>query len=261
MALTRRAALIDRMEVEARRADRSVSTTCFEILCGLPFDTQIAAAVAPMKRFLPLYERMQPGTAEPRRALDDPAAWLAANGRASPLEHDPAPLAESAFAMAFDGLLIALAYGADAYSLTSGCSYAIRMAVVARADAVWMADEPSVIELFEAEAPPHAVPSPFDNVAWTAVSAREWGLVASWLRRPEVVSGAEPIAPEQLAMLVSAWIDHEEIAVVPRPDVPAPRPIDWAAVDARVTARVAAGDPAPVEQVLAEEIEREQHQR
>ena len=67
--------------------------------------------------------------------------------------------------------------------------------------------------------------------------------------------------PEQLAALVSAWIAHEEIAVLPRPDVPAPRPIDWAAVDARVAARIAAGDPAPAEQVLAEEIEREQQQR
>lgn len=261
MALTRRAALVDRMAAEARHSDGNVSVTCFEILCGLPAETQIAAAVASMRRFLPLYERMRPGSTGPRRVLDDPAAWVEAHGRATPLEHDPAPLAESAFDMAFDGLLIAVAHGDDPYSLTSGCSYAIGMAVGARANVVWMADEPSVIEVFELEPPPPVHPNPLDNVAWVAVTAREWGVVADWLRRPEVIEGADPIAPERIAAMVETWISHEEIVVVPRRDrTPAPAPIDWAAVDARVAARVASGDPTPIEQLLVEEIEREQHE-
>lgn len=261
MALTRRATLVERMEAEARRVDRKVSSTCFEILCGLPIDTQIAAAVLVMKRFLPLYERMRPGSTGPRRALDDPKAWLEEHGRASPLEHDPAPLAESAFAMAFDGLLIALAYDTDPYALTSGCTYAIRMAVAARADAVWMADEPLAVEMFELEALPPVRLNPFDNVAWIAITAREWLLVVDWLRQPEVIESVDPVPPDQIAAFLETWIANEEIVVVPRRDPwPAPTPIDWTAVDARVAARVANGEPTPIEQILTEEIEREQQE-
>jgi hypothetical protein len=260
MALTRRGTLVERMDAEARRSDRSVSSTCFEILCGLPVGTQIAAAVHALNRFLPLYERMRPSSTSPGRVLADLDAWVREHGRSSPLEHDPAPLAESAFAMSFDGLLLARAFYDDPYTLTSGCTYAVRMAIDARANVVWMADDPGVSEMFADDGPRRDIPNPFDNVAWTAVAAREWIIVTDWLRRADVLDAPDPIDPVQIGALLANWRAHEETIVVPNSGPPPadPRPIAWDAVDARVKARVASGDSSPLEQILAEEIEREQ---
>jgi hypothetical protein len=260
MALTRRANLVERMKAEADRVDPRVSATCFEILYGLKSDTQIESAVHAMTRFLPIYERLRMESSTVRQALNDPQSWLQQRGLTSPLQHEPAPFAESAFSMAFEGLLNACAFRDVPYTLTAGCTYAIRMAVDARAYAVWLADEPSLSEAPFDEVRWRDTPNPVTNVAWAAVTRREWRIVADWFSRPQVREAHDRTTVAEVAAELKKWIDHEETIVSPRRDCQkdVPKPINWPAVDARVETRVALGDPAPLEQILTEELEREQ---
>lgn len=241
MALRRRAELIERIEAEAAVKGGGASVTCFEILYGLPAEVQLALAVEAMRRYLPLHEQAHPDNRDARRALDDVAAWHRGHGRAVPLAETEA-FADAAFVMAFDGLLLAYAFQDDAYTLTAGCAYAIRMAIDAQADTAWIADAPEVT-------------NPFDSAAWIAVRVREWRVVAAALRRPEVLD-ADDADPDAVAAMRARWLDREEIITVPGVTGPPEAPLDWAAIDARVEARIAAGDPTPIEQILHEELAR-----
>lgn len=208
------------------QAWESAGESCFKVLYGLPPDLQIEASCFMMRRYLPIFERKFPRVPWPRQVLDNPYDWVAAHGRE--VDSSYFGMGEGVFESSFDALVAAIYYASRSESLTSCCVTALKEAIVARMEKVWMADDPEAIEIWLAHYDPNEENrigleeflhrfegrSSVENVAAIAVRIREWNHVVSWLidRR---VSDYSPANPDDLARDLTIWKERGMFIVIP----------------------------------------------
>ena len=204
----------------------------FQLLYGLPMDLQVRAALHTCERYLPIFEKKQPGSTWVRRLLGDLDAWFHAEREGTPDMPDESDSADMAYRSGFTNLLVGYHHRDDPACLTAGVCGMIDHAIHARARNVFLADDPMVIRLekehdawwdawggvdenlwppqpdamHQLAQPEH---NPFRNVAFDAVYRREWLHVTEWLRTEAVWKYPEPDDLNAMMRGLKRWEAHE----------------------------------------------------
>lgn len=215
---TRRHNLLNSLEAAAAKTPllpEDFLSISFQILYGLPADLQFQAAIHLCGRYLPIYEKKLPSSAWVRLLLADLGAWFHDNRDATPDLPDESDSADALYHAGFTNLLVGYHHRDDPACLTAGVCGTMIHVIHARAQHVFLADDPVVIELEKEDRvwwdtwghveeerwPPQpdamlqlAQPehNPFKNVAFDAVYRREWMYVAGWMRAQAVDQYPEP---------------------------------------------------------------------
>jgi len=216
------------------RLSEECSAICFQAMYGLPWELQIRAACSMCERYLPIFETKWPGVTWPRVLLGDVEGWHRVKGRGTPDTPDEADSADGAYLFCFDFLLCAYHHKDDQMSLTAGACGAMGYAAYARADHVWLADDPVAVRIekekdayyrIEEEHRPPEPPSfddlwkpehsPYHNVAFMAVHRREWAHVAAWLRAEAVWQFPEPKDLDAMMQGLRQWEAHQFLPMGP----------------------------------------------
>lgn len=233
---TRRQILLNKLEEAAasaapERLAPDCKAICFQVLYGLRWELQIGAACSMLQRYLPIFEKKQPGVSWPRRLLEDVVGWARTEGTIL----DPPDGADSAdlrYALSFATLLTALSFKDEPVCLAADACGTVDTAAFVRARNVWLADDPDAAriereedayyaieeELRPGEPPPSfrelesLAHSPYHNVAFIAVYRREWRAVAAWLRTEAVWQSPEP---EDLDAMMEGLKRWQSIELMP----------------------------------------------
>jgi len=204
----------------------------FQILYGLPSDLQLRAALHMGERYLPIFEKKQPGSTGARQILGDLDGCFRTERESTPDILDESDSADTTYRSGFMNLLVGYHHRDDPACLTAGACGMISHAIVARAQNVFLADDPVVIRLqkehdawwdawgaVEEELwPPQ--PESFNqlwqpehnssrNVAFDAVYRRKWAYVAEWLRAEAVWTYPEPDDMEAMMRGLKRWESFE----------------------------------------------------
>lgn len=238
----RRRDLLNRLEVAAKKPvctdDDLVSlnddffSLGFQILYGLPEELQFRAAFHMCERYLPIFEKKQPGSTWVRQLLGDIAEWHRVEGDATPDAPDEADSADAHYHSGFTDLLVGYRFRDHPACLAAGVCGMILSVVWARARNVFLADDPIVIQfekedrswwdtwgdvdeslwppqpesMFQMYKPEHL---PLNNVAFQAVYCRECLHVVEWLRAEEVWKYPEPNDLNAMRHGLKRWEDCE----------------------------------------------------
>jgi len=237
----RRKDLLNRLEAAAHKTPREPDdflSLSFQILYGLPMELQLRAALHMFERYLPIHEKKWPGIAWPRQILADVDAWFRAEGEATPDEPDDIDAADLKYQARFTDLLFAYRYKDDPASLPAGLCSTMLGQIHARAQNVFVADDPVAAQLWKehrawkitwgSTEEEHRPPEPesfdqlwqpehnaFDNVAFDAVYRREWLHVVEWLRAEAVWKYPEPDDMEAMLRGLKRWEAREFIPMGP----------------------------------------------
>lgn len=201
------------LEAKTRHDWQGCCEILFRVLFGVPADTQLSLVRFAICRYLPVFEFKWPTIKWPVELLSDIDQWLISRGRTLPEEPaDPDP-ADSAFAFAFDALLLASIHRDDGLTLTSSCAAAVSSVVNARQCNVWIADDPEGVALWRAQGyfPGRSV---LENRPAMAVAEREWEEIAAWLASRDVWTDAKKVAPEEIENALARWKEYEMLPVV-----------------------------------------------
>lgn len=236
---TRRQELLNNLEEAAasaapERLSSDCKAICFQVMYGLPCELQMRAASSICERYLPIFEKKCPGVTWPRVLLGDVDGWHRVKGRATPDTPEGADSADGAYLFCFDFLLCAYHHKDDPMSVTAGACGAMGYAAYARADHVWLADDPVAARIekeksaycnIEEERRPSEPPSfdelwkpehnAYDNVAFVAVYRREWAHVADWLRAKAVWQYPEPEDLDAMMQGLEEWEAHQFLPMGP----------------------------------------------
>jgi hypothetical protein len=214
----------------------------FQILYGLPEELQFRAAFHSCERYLPIFEKKQPGSTWVRQLLGDIDAWHRAEGDATPDGPDESDSADTHYHCGFTDLLVGYRYRDHPACLTAGVCGMIIHVVWARAGNVFLADDAIAARIEQEEdafrrmkdayyltedgtyrdeeedgprepkyfhdllKPEH---SAFDNVAFQAVYCRECLHVVEWLRAEEVWKYPEPNDLDAMRHGLKRWEECE----------------------------------------------------
>ncbi len=245
---TRRQDLLNRLEVAAKKNVRTHEELVvlkdtfiphiFQIIYGLPEELQFRAAFHMCERYLPIFEKKQPGSTWARQLIGDLDAWFRAERDSTPEIPDEADSADTSYQYGFTNLLVGYHYRDDPACLTAGVCGTILHVVSARARNVFLADDPMVIQFEEedrawwatwgdvdqAHWPPQpdamrqlAQPehSASDNVAYLAVYSRECLHVVEWLRAEKVWTYPEPNDLDVMMRGLERWKEGECTPLLP----------------------------------------------
>ncbi|WP_428263091.1 hypothetical protein [Haliangium sp.] len=206
---------IIRFRQDILAGERGSHDTLFRLLYGIPAEAQIELARHMTARYLPLFRSHRSDLRWVEDVLSDVDAYFSPDGRGFP---EPPPddivQGDNQFMTAVFGLDHAWrhAHRGEQGQLTAVCCAILRNVVNAWAANVWRADEPHIVEAFEAgdreTARGHG---PHVNVASVAVTRREWLIVADWLDEhgvgdfPDTPAEDEPDCERWLAW----WQDRE----------------------------------------------------
>jgi hypothetical protein len=245
----RRQELLNRLKAAADKRPplpEDFLSLCFQVLYGLPAELQLRAAVHMRERYLPIYEMKVPGSTWCRQLLGDLDAWFRADGEATPDGPDDIDSADRMYQAGFTELLSGYRHRDDPACLTAAICGTMLNVIHARAQNVFLADDPVVVRLQkEHDAwwdawggveedlwPPQpdamrqlAQPehNPSRNVAFDAVYRREWLHVAEWLRAETVWQYPEPEDLETMMRGLERWEAHQFLPMGPlrtEPEVP-----------------------------------------
>ncbi len=232
---TRRQKLLNQLKEAAatampeRLADEC-RAICFQILYRLPPELQIRAASSMLERYLPIFEKKQPSLTWTRRILEDPdgcngPVWSGV----TPEYPDGADPADRHYWGAFDPFIDARRYKDDPVRLAANASDTMADVALARAQNVWLADDPEAARIereedafwalhqeYRPDAPDPVPPALFKelespahgryyNVAFIAVYRREWLHVAEWLRAEAVWQYPEPEDLDAMMQALAGW--------------------------------------------------------
>lgn len=237
----RRLDLLNRLEAAAKktRLERDLvslledfSSLSFQTMYGLPAELQLRAALHMCERYMPISEKKWPGVTWPRELLGDLDAWFRAEGEGTPDGLDDLDSADRIYQSGFTNLLVGYHYRDDPACLTAGVCGTIIHVVHARAQNVFLTDDPVVVRLQKEEEawwstwggvdeelwpprpdamrqlvqPEH---SAFNNVAFDAVYRREWRHAAEWLRGEAVWKYPEPDNLDAMMRGLQRWQGRE----------------------------------------------------
>ena len=238
----RRQDLLNQLEAAANKSVRTLEdlgalndalhSLGFQILYGLPEELQFRAAFHMCERYLPIFEKKQPGSTWVRQLLGDIDAWHRAEGDATPDAPDDSDSADTKYQCGFNDLLVGYRHRDHPACLAAGVCGMIISVVWARARNVFLADDPVVIrfekdhrawwdtwgDVDEALWPPQpeffsqmyrTEHTPFDNVAFQAVYCRECLHVVEWLRAEEVSKYPEPDDLDAMRHGLKRWEECE----------------------------------------------------
>lgn len=255
---TRRRNLLNQLEAAANKSvcahedlvalnDAFISLT-FQIMYGLPTELQLRAALHKCERYLPIFEKKQPGSSWARQLIGDMDAWFRAERDSTPEIPDDSDSADTSYQYGFTNLLVGYHYRDDPACLTAGVCGMILHVVNARAQNVFLADDPIAARIEQEKAAYHRMkdahhrnedgtyredeedwpPEPAyfndlwksehsasDNVAFLAVYCRECRLVAEWLRAQEVWKYPEPDDLEAMKRGLKRWEEGEFTPLLP----------------------------------------------
>jgi hypothetical protein len=144
-------------------------------------------------------------------------------------------MADRIYTFCFDALLSAYHDRDHPPSLTSGACCAIAHAAHARAENVWVADDPVGVLIWEKtweyyqieeerrpSEPPFSYEQEYDpehqdreNVAFMAVYRREWAHAAAWLTAEAVWQYPEPEDLDAMMRALERWNDHDHLPMGP----------------------------------------------
>jgi hypothetical protein len=221
--------------VPAESLSHDCGTICFQLMYGLPWELQLRAACFMSERYLPIFEAKKPGVTWPRQILQDVEGWHRVKGRGTPDTPEGADMADRIYTFCFDALLSAYDNKAYPPSLTAGTCCAIAQAAFARAENVWVADDPVGALIWEKtreyyrteeECRPSEPPfsyeqeydpehQTYDNVAFVAVYRREWARAAAWLNAEAVWQYPEPEDLDAMMRALQLWNDHHHLPMGP----------------------------------------------
>lgn len=255
---TRRHDLLNRLEAAAKRTvtthedlvslNDAFHSLSFQILYGLPEELQFRAAFHMCERYLPIFEKKQPRSTWARQLLGNLDAWFHAERDSTPEIPDDSDSADTSYQYGFTNLLVGYHYRDDAACLTAGVCGMILHVVNARAQNVFLADNPIAARVEQEKAAYHRMkdahhrnedgtyrddeedypPEPdysndllksehsaSDNVAFLAVFCRECLHVADWLRAEEVWKYPEPEDLEAMMRGLERWEEGECTPMLP----------------------------------------------
>ena len=148
---TRRQDLLNQLEAAANKSVRTLEdlgslndalhSLGFQILYGLPEELQFRAAFHSCERYLPIFEKKQPGSIWVRQLLGDIGAWHRAEGDATPDAPNESDSADWSYQCGFSDLLVGYRHRDHPACLTAGVCGMIISVVGARARNVWLADD------------------------------------------------------------------------------------------------------------------------
>lgn len=209
-------------------------SACFELLYGLPLDTEMAAGRFMAERYLPIFEARHPDCAWARTLIHDVPGWYARDRRTIPDEPAPHDMSDVAFLACLDALLHAHHYRSDTASLAAAICSAIGDAAHARALNVWIADAPEsvlvqakIMQFGQEEdgypesgpwasersfAPEH---DPLDHPAYIAVAKREWVSLSIWADAENIWRHSDPADPGAVARGLERWKGREFLLMRP----------------------------------------------
>jgi hypothetical protein len=237
---TRRHELLKKLEeaaasVPAESPSYDCGAICFRVMYGLPWELQMRVACFMIERYLPIFETKHPGVTWPRQITEDVEGWHRVNGRGTEDTPEGADLADRSYTFCFHALLSAYHHKADPASLTAGTCCAIGHAAFAKAQNVWIADDPQgalmrekMLEYYTTaedcrpSEPPFSSEQEFDpehhsydNVAFVAVYRREWARAAAWLTAEAVWQYPEPDDLDAMMRALQRWNDHDHLPMGP----------------------------------------------
>lgn len=248
----RRQDLLNQLEAAANKSvrrhedlvalnDAFISLT-FQIIFGLPTELQLRAALHMCERYLPIFEKKQPRSTWVRQLLGDVDAWFRAEGEVGPDIPDETDSADISYHYGFTNLLVGYHHRDDPACLTAGVCGMILHVVNARAQNVFLADDPIAARIEQEKDAYHRMkdahhrnedgsyreddedypPEPeyfndlwksehsaSDNVAFLAVFCRECQHVVEWLRAEEVWNYPEPEDLDAMMRGLKRWEERE----------------------------------------------------
>jgi hypothetical protein len=217
----RKQLLTDLTQAIAAHSREHCLQLCFKILYGLPAEIQIELACFVVRRYLPIFETHWPDVAWPRQLLNNPEQGFEEIGWEIPVEPQEVGPADATFLSSIDGLQLACSSQADPGRLASSCTYAIDTGIQARANNVWMADDPPAVSMWSQLASANDMDdmeqllkefegrSVTRNVASLAVRTREWKLVAEWLSAKEIWTHPDSTDTKQKEQYLTEWKTRE----------------------------------------------------
>ncbi len=249
---TRRQDLLNKLEAAANKSVRTnddlgslidaLHSLGFQILYGLPRELQFRAAFHMCERYLPIFEKKQPGSTWVRQLLGDIDAWHRAEGDATPDAPDDSDSADTTYHCGFSDLLVGYRHRDHPACLTAGVCGMITHVVGARARNVWLADDAIAARIEqekdafrrmkdayyltedgtyreEEEDGPRepeyfyqlwkSEHNAYDNLAYQAVYCRECLHVVEWLRAEEVWKYPEPDDLDAMRHGLKRWEECE----------------------------------------------------
>ncbi len=255
---TRRHDLLSQLEAAANKSVRTHEdlvtlndafiSLIFQIMYGLPEEFQFRAAFHMCERYLPIFEKKQPHSTWARQLLGDLCAWFRAEVDSTPEIPDDSDSADTSYQYGFTNLLVGYHYRDDPACLTAGVCGMILHVVSARAQNVFLADDPIAARIEQEKAAYHRMkdahhrnedgsyredeedypPEPqyfcdlwkpehsaSDNVAYLAVYCRECLHVAEWLRAEEVWKYLEPVDLDAMMRGYERWEEGECTPLLP----------------------------------------------
>jgi len=255
---TRRRNLLNQLEAAATKPlrthedlvalnDAFISLT-FKIMYGLPDELQFRAAFHMCERYLPIFEKKQPSSSWARQLIGDLDAWFRAERDSTPEIPDDSDSADTSYQYGFTNLLVGYHYRDDPACLTAGVCGMILHVVNARAQNVFLADDPIAARIErekdayhrmkdahhrnedgtyredEEDYPPEpgyfndlwkSEHSASDNVVFLAVYCRECLHLAEWLGAQEVWKYPEPDDLEAMKLGLKRWEEGECTPLLP----------------------------------------------
>jgi hypothetical protein len=255
---TRRQDLLNQLEAAATKTVRThedlvslndtfISLT-FQIMYGLPEELQFRAAFHSCERYLPIFEKKQPGATWARQLLGDLDAWFRAEVDSTPEIPDDSDSADTSYQYGFTNLLVGYHYREHPACLTAGVCGMILHVVGARARNVWLADDAIAARIEQEKDAFHRMKDAYyltedgtyreeeedgprepeyfndlwksehsasDNVAYLAVYCRECQHVVEWLRAQEVWKYPEPDDLDAMMRGLKRWEDRECTPMLP----------------------------------------------
>ncbi|MDH5181209.1 MAG: hypothetical protein OEZ39_02390 [Gammaproteobacteria bacterium] len=197
------------------RKDRGeCADSCFMVMYGLPAAIQQDLALLTMRRYLPVFQQRNPDIQWPRIILDQPEAWFAQHGRATPEEPDSLNPADAAFLFCYDAILNALANTTNPAILTSSCMCAINSAIDATGTHVWMTTDPEALTMWQQQGyfPGRSV---VDNADAVAAMEQEWQIIGNRLFTPEHRAQYNAATVHEAEQALAQWQAAERSLILP----------------------------------------------
>lgn len=225
----------------------------FQIMYGLPDELQFRAAFHMCERYLPIFEKKQPHSTWARQLIGDLDAWFRAEVDSTPDIPDDSDSADTSYQYGFTNLLVGYHYRDDPACLTAGVCGMILHVISARAQNIFLADDPIAARIEKEKAAYHRMkdahhrnqdgsyredeedypPEPAyfsdlwqpehsasDNVAFLAVYRRECLHIAEWLRVKEVWIYPEPDNLDAMMRELNRWEEGECTPMLPARKAP-----------------------------------------